>query len=99
MFERFRKVSYLIDLDYIGDLMNYLKRLASRGSNSDSSEQKAQNLTVSKHLGCCIVAFKMRSNLHAFNVDLQDFFVQLYNLVLEYMPGRLSSILLALIFI
>ncbi|OMP04851.1 CCAAT-binding factor [Corchorus capsularis] len=80
------KFSHLIDLDYIGDLMNYLKRLASSGSNS---AQKVQNLTVSERLRCCIVAFKvMRSNLDALNVDLQDFFVQLYNLVLEYRPGR-----------
>ncbi|XWS42902.1 hypothetical protein CRYUN_Cryun16bG0054300 [Craigia yunnanensis] len=83
------KFSHLIDLDYIGDLMNYLKRLAARGSNSDSSAQKVQNLTVSERLRCCIVTFKvMRSNLDALNVDLQDFFVQLYNLVLEYRPGR-----------
>ncbi|KAA3490728.1 nucleolar complex protein 3-like protein [Gossypium australe] len=83
------KFSHLIDMDYIGDLMNYLKRLAARGSSSDSSAQKVQNLTVSERLRCCIVAFKvMRSNLDALNVDLQDFFVQLYNLVLEYRPGR-----------
>ncbi|KAH1032314.1 hypothetical protein J1N35_044488 [Gossypium stocksii] len=83
------KFSHLIDMDYIGDLMNYLKRLAARGSCSDSSAQKVQNLTVSERLRCCIVAFKvMRSNLDALNVDLQDFFVQLYNLVLEYRPGR-----------
>ncbi|XP_021288622.1 nucleolar complex protein 3 homolog isoform X2 [Herrania umbratica] len=83
------KFSHLIDLDYIGDLVNYLKRLASGGSNSDGSAQKVQNMTVSECLRCCIVAFKvMRSNLDALNVDLQDFFVQLYNLVLEYRPGR-----------
>ncbi|MFQ6650320.1 hypothetical protein Gotur_022318 [Gossypium turneri] len=83
------KFSHLIDMDYIGDLMNYLKRLAARGSSSDSSAQKVQNFTVSERLRCCIVAFKvMRSNLDALNVDLQDFFVQLYNLVLEFRPGR-----------
>ncbi|MBA0699350.1 hypothetical protein Goari_000996, partial [Gossypium aridum] len=83
------KFSHLIDMDYIGDLMNYLKRLAARGSSSDSYAQKVQNLTVSERLRCCIVAFKvMRSNLDALNVDLQDFFVQLYNLVLEFRPGR-----------
>ncbi|KAE8679218.1 tetratricopeptide repeat-containing family protein [Hibiscus syriacus] len=83
------KFSHLIDLDYIGDLMNYLKRLAAGGSNSDSSAQKVQNSIVSECLSCCIVAFKvMRSNLDALNVDLQDFFAQLYNLVLEYRPGR-----------
>ena len=79
--------------------MNYLKRLAARGSNSDSSTQKVQNLTVPERLRCCIVAFKvMRSNLDALNVDLQDFFVQLYNLVLEYRPGRLVGYWLSLIF-
>lgn len=70
--------------------MNYLKRLAAGGSNSDSSSQKVQILTVSERLRCCIVVFKvMRSNLDALNVDLHDFSVQLYNLVLEYRPGRL----------
>ncbi|XVF03510.1 hypothetical protein REPUB_Repub05bG0001100 [Reevesia pubescens] len=69
--------------------MNYLKRLAARGSNSDSSAQRLKNLTVSERFHCCIVAFKvMKSNLDALNVDLQDFFVQLYNLVLEYRLGR-----------
>ncbi|KAK8542514.1 hypothetical protein V6N13_136912 [Hibiscus sabdariffa] len=83
------KFSHLIDLDYIGDLMNYLKRLAARCSSSDGSAQIVQDLTVSERLRCCIVAFKvMRSNLDALNVDLQEFFVQLYNLVLEYRPGR-----------
>ncbi|XLS82260.1 hypothetical protein HN51_048091 [Arachis hypogaea] len=29
----------------------------------------------------------MRSNLDALNVNLQDFFVHLYSLILEYRPG------------
>ncbi|GMJ11650.1 NucleOlar Complex associated 3 [Hibiscus trionum] len=96
LLEWFREVSRLIDLDYIGDLMNYLKRLAARGSNSDGSAQIVQSLTVSERLRCCIVAFKvMRSNLNALNVDLQDFFVQLYNLALEYRPGSYQGEVLA----
>lgn len=83
------KLSHLIDLDYIGDLMNYLKRLASGNSSCNSSQKCLKQLTVSERLHCCIVAFKvMRSNLDALNVDLQEFFVQLYNLILEYRPGR-----------
>ncbi|XP_011022099.1 PREDICTED: nucleolar complex protein 3 homolog isoform X1 [Populus euphratica] len=84
------KFTHFIDLDYIGDLMNYLKKLAAGGSSSDNSSEKcAKGLTVSERLQCCIVAFKvMRSNLDALNVDLQGFFVQLYNLILEYRPGR-----------
>ncbi|KAK9275353.1 hypothetical protein L1049_022617 [Liquidambar formosana] len=84
------KFSHLIDLDFMGDLMNSLKKLACGGSNSDGSPGNClKSLTVSERLQCCIVAFKvMRSNLDALNVDLQDFFVQLYNLILEYRPGR-----------
>ncbi|KAF9682064.1 hypothetical protein SADUNF_Sadunf05G0069500 [Salix dunnii] len=84
------KFTHFIDLDYMGDLMNYLKKLAAGGSSSDNSSEKcAKVLTVSERLQCCIVAFKvMRSNLDALNVDLQGFFVQLYNLILEYRPGR-----------
>ncbi|KAM1107520.1 hypothetical protein EV1_004228 [Malus domestica] len=80
------KFSHLIDLDFMGDLINYLKKLASAGGDSENT---SKCLTVSERLCCCIVAFKvMRSNLDALNVDLQDFFVQLYNIILEYRPGR-----------
>ncbi|MED6107797.1 hypothetical protein PIB30_017499 [Stylosanthes scabra] len=84
------KFSHLIDLDFMGDLMNHLKVLASGGSNSGNSSEKCPKvLTVTERLQCCIVAFKvMRNNLDALNVDLQDFFVHLYNLIMEYRPGR-----------
>lgn len=81
------KFSHLIDLDFMGDLMNCLRKLACGSSNSDGSCNKL--LTVSERLRCCIVAFKvMRNNLEALNVDLQEFFIQLYNLIIEYRPGR-----------
>uniref|UniRef100_A0A1J3H6F4 Nucleolar complex protein 3-like protein n=1 Tax=Noccaea caerulescens TaxID=107243 RepID=A0A1J3H6F4_NOCCA len=91
------KFTQQLDLDYIGDLMNYLKKLASSSSVSNNSKKKhSKLLTVSERLRCCLVAFKvMRSNLNALNVDLQDFFVQLYNLLLEYRPGRDSGEVLA----
>ncbi|KAH1220433.1 Nucleolar complex protein 3 [Glycine max] len=84
------KFSHLIDLDFMGDLMNHLRVLASGSSNSGNTSDKCSKcLTVSERLQCCIVAFKvMRNNLDALNVDLQDFFLHLYNLVLEYRPGR-----------
>lgn len=84
------KFSHLIDLDFMADLMNYLRRLAGGSIDSNRpSENFLSRLTVSERLRCCIVAFKvMRNNLDALNVDLQDFFIQLYNLVLEYRPGR-----------
>lgn len=79
------KFSHLIDLDYIGDLMDYLKKLASGGDGPFR-----ESLTVSERLRCCIIAFRfMKNNLDALNVDLQNFFVQLYNIILEYRPGRL----------
>ena len=79
----------------MGDLMNYLKKLASGGSNPGNSQKNFNCFTVSERLQCCIVAFKvMKSNLDALNVDLQDFFVQLYNLILDYRPGRLVAIML-----
>ncbi|KAL1205656.1 Nucleolar complex-associated protein 3 [Cardamine amara subsp. amara] len=91
------KFTQQLDLDYMGDLMNYLKKLASSSSVSNNTKQKnSKLLTVSERLRCCLVAFRvMRSNLNALNVDLQDFFVQLYNLILEYRPGRDSGIVLA----
>lgn len=86
------KFSHLLDVDFMGDLMNHLKILASGSSNSGNNSVKGPKcLTVSERLQCCIVAFKvMKTNLDALNVDLQDFFVHLYNLVLEYRPGRFA---------
>ncbi|XP_027063917.1 nucleolar complex-associated protein 3 isoform X1 [Coffea arabica] len=79
------KFSHIIDLDFMADLMNYLRKLAGAGSQKNDSH----HLTVSERLQCCIVAFKvMKNNLEALNVDLQEFFVQLYGLILEYRPGR-----------
>ncbi|CAI9088018.1 OLC1v1022245C1 [Oldenlandia corymbosa var. corymbosa] len=84
------KFSHLIDLDFMADLMSYLRKLAGSGSSLGSSaESDAQCLTVTERLQCCIVAFKvMKNNLDALNVDLQEFSVQLYGLILEYRPGR-----------
>lgn len=81
------KFSHLIDIDFMGDLISYLRRLAAGGNSSDNASGKS--LSVSERLQCCIVAFKvMKCNLDALNVDLHDFFVQLYNIILEYRPGR-----------
>ncbi|XP_078158346.1 nucleolar complex-associated protein 3-like [Carex rostrata] len=89
------KFSHLIDLDFMADLMSCLKQLSGFSSgthlqtNTSDSSRSNNGLTVSERLQCCIVAFKiMKSNLDALNVDLQDFFVQLYNLLLEYRPHR-----------
>ncbi|KAK8923962.1 hypothetical protein KSP39_PZI019540 [Platanthera zijinensis] len=81
------KFSHLIDLDFMGALMGSLKKLAGHsGSHCGST---SNSLTVSEKLQCCIVAFRvMRNNLDALNVDLQEFYVQLYNLLLEYRPFR-----------
>ncbi|CAA0815489.1 binding [Striga hermonthica] len=83
------KFSHLIDLDFMADLMNCLRKLAGGGHKSENSSEESCHLTVTERLRCCIVAFKvMRNNLDALNVDLQEFFVQFYNLILEYRPGR-----------
>jgi hypothetical protein len=82
------KFSHLIDLDFMSELIACLKKLS--GYTDHQGEIPPDNaLSVSERLQCCIVAFKVwRSNLEALNVDLQDFFVQLYNLILEYRPDR-----------
>ncbi|KAL7614552.1 hypothetical protein Lser_V15G05419 [Lactuca serriola] len=77
----------------MADLMNYLRKLVGGTSDSNgegiTDSSPPSRLAVSERLRCCIVAFKvMRSNLDALNFDLQDFFIQLYNLILEYKPGR-----------
>ncbi|KAG1327463.1 hypothetical protein COCNU_01G013970 [Cocos nucifera] len=85
------KFSHLIDLDFMGDLMGCLKKLAGYSDYFEGSSSESY-WSVSERLQCCIVAFKvMKNNLDALNVDLQEFFVQLYNLILEYRPDRLDS--------
>ncbi|WOL12256.1 nucleolar complex protein [Canna indica] len=81
------KFSHFIDLDFMGDLLRCLKKLAGHSNHNVSSTGTC--LSVSERLQCCIVAFRvMRNNLDALNVDLQDFFIHLYNLLLEYRPDR-----------
>ncbi|KAJ4813085.1 Nucleolar complex 3-like protein [Rhynchospora pubera] len=67
------KFSHLIDLDFMADLMSCLKQLSGFSSGTHL-QSKTFNI--------------MKSNLDALNIDLQDFFVQLYNLLLEYRPYR-----------
>nr|CAB3500486.1 unnamed protein product [Digitaria exilis] len=82
------KFSHLIDLDFMGELIACLKKLSGYSDRQDEIPHD-NTLSVSERMQCCIVAFKVwRSNLEALNVDLQDFFVQLYNLILEYRPDR-----------
>ncbi|KAG2540058.1 hypothetical protein PVAP13_9NG527700 [Panicum virgatum] len=82
------KFSHLIDLDFMGELIACLKKLSGFSDRQDGTPHDS-TLSVSERMQCCIVAFKVwRSNLEALNVDLQDFFVQLYNLILEYRPDR-----------
>uniref|UniRef100_A0ACD5VZV2 Uncharacterized protein n=1 Tax=Avena sativa TaxID=4498 RepID=A0ACD5VZV2_AVESA len=82
------KFSHLIDLDFMSELIACLKKLSGYTDHQDEIPPDS-TLSVSERLKCCIVAFKVwRSNLEALNVDLQDFFVQLYNLILEYRPDR-----------
>ncbi|KAH7654454.1 nucleolar complex protein 3 [Dioscorea alata] len=89
------KFSHLIDLDFMGDLMGCLKKLSGYKDHYDGFSLQ-NSLSVSERLQCCIVAFRvMRSNLDALNVDLHDFFVQLYNLLLEYRPDRDNGEILA----
>ncbi|KAF3784926.1 Nucleolar complex protein [Nymphaea thermarum] len=82
------KFSHLISIDFMGDLLNCLKKLAA-GRGADATVHSESYLTVAERLQCCVVAFRiMRNNMDALNVDLQEFFVQLYNLMLEYSPDR-----------
>uniref|UniRef100_A0ACD5VR13 Uncharacterized protein n=1 Tax=Avena sativa TaxID=4498 RepID=A0ACD5VR13_AVESA len=82
------KFSHLIDLDFMSELIACLKKLSGY-TDHEGEIPPDSTLSVSERLKCCIVAFKVwRSNLEALNVDLQDFFVQLYNLILEYRPDR-----------
>lgn len=85
------RFSHLINVDFMGDLLRFLQRLASGdGAPKNTSRVSSQlELTVLERLRCCIVAFKIvRSNLDALNIDLRDFFVQLYNILLECKPER-----------
>lgn len=85
------KFSHLINVDFMGDLLAHLQKLAAADStlNTRSGTCLQLMLTVPERLRCCIVAFKIvRSNLDALNIDLREFFVQLYNLLLDWEPER-----------
>eukprot|EP01018_Ginkgo_biloba_P030125 Gb_30922 [translate_table: standard] len=85
------KFSHLINVDFMGDLLGFLKKLAAGDSAPKTSNRGSLqiDLTVPERLRCCIVAFKIvRNNLDALKIDLREFFVQLYNLLLDYEPER-----------
>jgi nucleolar complex protein 3 len=85
------KFSQLINVDFMGDLLAYLQKLAAGDSTSKTRSGTCLQLklTVPERLKCCIVAFKIvRSNLDALNIDLREFFVQLYNILLDCEPER-----------
>jgi len=85
------KFSHLINVDFMGDLLAYLQKLAAGDSTSKTRSGTCLQLklTVPERLKCCIVAFKIvRSNLDALNIDLREFFVQLYNILLDSEPER-----------
>ncbi|KAH9308919.1 hypothetical protein KI387_036830, partial [Taxus chinensis] len=85
------KFSHLISVDFMGDLLCFLKKLAAGNGASKTSNGTVNQLelTVPERLRCCTVAFKIvRSNLDALNIDLREFFVQLYNILLDCKPER-----------
>lgn len=84
------KFSHLISVDFMGDLLVVLKRLAADASAPKTANvQDGIPLTSTEKLQCCIVAFRIvRSNLDALNVDLRDFYVSFYNLLLSHGFGR-----------
>lgn len=82
------KFSYLINVDFMADLLSTLGVAAAGGNNADSRPPE-DLLTVGERLQCCMVAFKIvRSNLDALTIDLRDFYVQLYNLLFEFNSVR-----------
>lgn len=83
------KFSYLISVDFMADLLSVLRTLAAGGKVVEGTDHD-DLLTVGERLQCCMIAFKIvRSNLDALNIDLREFYVQLYNLVFEFNSIRL----------
>ncbi|KAI5067225.1 hypothetical protein GOP47_0017753 [Adiantum capillus-veneris] len=85
------KFSHLVSVEFMADLLALLKRLAGGiGPSSAGSEvQDADPISFTDRLHCCVVAFKIvRSNLDALNIDLRDFYVALYNLLLCHKGSR-----------
>lgn len=82
------KFSHLVSVDFMGDLLAILKRLAADSSAQPVAQpagevQNAVPLSFTDQLHCCVVAFRIvRSNLDALNIDLREFYVSLYNLLL-----------------
>lgn len=78
------KFSHLISVDFMADLLAVLRTLAA-GGHIVTGTQSDNLLSVGERLQCCIIAFKIvRSNMDALNIDLREFYVRLYNLLLEF---------------
>ncbi|EFJ11960.1 hypothetical protein SELMODRAFT_125068, partial [Selaginella moellendorffii] len=71
------KFSHLISVDFLGDLLAVLRKLAEGKSS------------VEERLQCCVAAFRiMKANLDALTVDLKEFYVHFYDVLLHLYPDR-----------
>eukprot|EP00850_Spirogloea_muscicola_P014235 SM000101S09233 [mRNA] locus=s101:66158:69988:+ [translate_table: standard] len=96
------RFSHLVSVDFMADLLEVLRKLSAgrdevEGKAGDGSAALPGSLlTVAEQLGCCIVAFKIvQSNLGALNIDLRDFYVRLYVLLLDAPQHDVASGVLA----
>ncbi|KAL3685934.1 hypothetical protein R1sor_003956 [Riccia sorocarpa] len=80
--EGLAKYAHLINVDFMGDLLDVLRSLASGGKTSEEDEFADGTTTVWERLQCCIIAFKIvKNNMDALNIDLREFYVRFYNLL------------------
>ncbi|KAG6554448.1 hypothetical protein Mapa_003826 [Marchantia paleacea] len=82
--EGLAKYAHLINVDFMGDLLDVLRALASGGKVSEDEEFSEGTTSVWERLQCCIIAFKIvKNNMDALNIDLREFYVRFYNLLFE----------------
>ncbi|KAL2653880.1 hypothetical protein R1flu_022008 [Riccia fluitans] len=80
--EGLAKYAHLINVDFMGDLLDVLRALANGGKISEEDEFADGSTTVWERLQCCIIAFKIvKNNMDALNIDLREFYVRFYNLL------------------
>ncbi|KAJ6496645.1 nucleolar complex-associated protein-domain-containing protein [Mycena vitilis] len=79
------KYAHLVNIDFFKDLLKVLKELIARESEDEDEEEDEVDVSkdVQQRLQCIVTAFELLSGQgEALNIDLSDFILRLYALIL-----------------
>ncbi|GJJ12218.1 hypothetical protein Clacol_006459 [Clathrus columnatus] len=75
--------AHMVNIDFFKDLMDVLKNLISRSSETHTNQNLSVESILQYKLLCVVTAFELLMGQgEALNIDLKDFYFHLYNLII-----------------